>query len=61
MTETILDCCIIGAGPAGLQAGYKMAGMGMNIRLLERGQVGQFFRQFPRHRTLIPLTKCTQA
>lgn len=57
MTETILDCCIIGAGPAGLQAGYKMAGMGMNVRLLERGQVGQFFRQFPRHRTLISINK----
>ena len=57
MTDTILDCCIIGAGPAGLQAGYKMARMGMDVRLLERGQVGQFFRQFPRHRTLISINK----
>lgn len=57
MTETTLDCCIIGAGPAGLQAGYRMAKLGMSVRILERGKVGQFFRQFPRHRMLISINK----
>ena len=52
-----MDCLIVGAGPAGLQAGYLMHKRGLDVHILERGDVGQFFRQFPRHRTLISINK----
>jgi thioredoxin reductase len=52
------DYLIIGAGPAGLQLGYYMEKQQRNYLILEAGEtVGTFFRQFPRHRTLISSNK----
>lgn len=57
MTETT-DVCVIGAGPAGLQAGASLKSMGLTVRILERGPgVGTFFRRYPRHRQLISINK----
>ncbi len=59
MTSTTrpIDCLIIGAGPAGLQAAYFLNKKGLDFHILERGQVGQFFRDFPRQRNLISINK----
>lgn len=51
------DCLIIGAGPAGLQAAYFLDRKGIDLHILERGEVGQFFRDFPRQRNLISINK----
>jgi thioredoxin reductase len=53
-----MDYLVIGAGPAGLQLGYFLAKAGRDFRILEEGSTpGTFFRQFPRHRTLISINK----
>ncbi|THH38718.1 FAD-binding protein [Aliishimia ponticola] len=52
-----LDVAIIGAGPAGLQAAYSLQGRGLTVEIFERGAVGEFFRNFPRHRNLISINK----
>ncbi|AXI46766.1 pyridine nucleotide-disulfide oxidoreductase [Sulfitobacter sp. SK012] len=57
-SENILDCCVVGAGPAGLQAAYLLRKKGLRIALLERGDgVSGFFRKFPRHRNFISINK----
>lgn len=49
---------IIGAGPAGLQAGYFCEKFKMDYLILERGEnVSNFFRVFPKHRKLISINK----
>lgn len=54
----MIECCIIGSGPAGLQAGYFLKQKGIEFKILEKSNaVGHFFRQFPRHRTLISVNK----
>ena len=54
----MIECCIIGSGPAGLQAGYLLKQKGIDFRILEKsGAVSDFFRNFPRHRTLISVNK----
>lgn len=54
----VRDVCIIGSGPAGLQAGYSMQQNGIDFCLLERGpEVCEFFRVFPRHRQFISINK----
>ena len=54
----VLDVCIVGAGPAGLQAAYLLRKKGLNVCLLERGPaVSGFFRRFPRHRNFISINK----
>ncbi len=53
-----LDVCIIGSGPAGLQAAYYFAQKGMNFKILERSdRISAFLRQFPRHRQFISINK----
>ncbi|MDW3224871.1 MAG: NAD(P)-binding domain-containing protein [Paracoccaceae bacterium] len=52
------DVCVIGSGPAGLQAGYYFQKKGMDFVILERGsEVCSFFRKFPRHRQFISINK----
>ena len=54
----IIDYCIIGAGPAGLQLGHFFLHVGWDYVIFERAStVGSFFRHFPRHRRLISLNK----
>lgn len=58
MPDKILDYIIVGAGPAGLQLGYFLKEAGRDFLILEGGDsVGSFFKQFPRHRTLISANK----
>ncbi|MGB7241292.1 MAG: NAD(P)-binding domain-containing protein [Sulfitobacter sp.] len=57
-SEQVLDVCIVGSGPAGLQAGYFFKKKGVSFRILERSSaVSAFFRTFPRHRTFISINK----
>lgn len=52
------DVCVIGSGPAGLQAGYYFQKKGLDFVILERGaKVCSFFRSFPRHRQFISINK----
>jgi thioredoxin reductase len=52
------DYIILGAGPAGLQLAYFMEKAHRNYVVLEAGDTpGQFFRVFPRHRTMISTNK----
>jgi len=54
----VIECCIIGSGPAGLQAGYYFKQKGIDFQILEKSEaVCNFFRHFPRHRTLISVNK----
>ena len=49
---------IVGAGPAGLQLGYLMDRARLDYHIVERADgPGDFFRTFPRHRTLISVNK----
>lgn len=32
------DCIIVGAGPAGVAAAYRLAGAGLNVLVFERGE-----------------------
>jgi thioredoxin reductase len=49
---------ILGAGPAGLQAGYFLEKKGRDYLILEAGEApGTFFQVFPRHRKLISINK----
>jgi thioredoxin reductase len=49
---------ILGAGPAGLQMGHHLSRAGHSYLILEAGDApGTFFKQFPRHRTLISNNK----
>jgi thioredoxin reductase len=49
---------ILGAGPAGLQMGHHLSRAGHSYLILEAGDTpGTFFKQFPRHRTLLSNNK----
>jgi thioredoxin reductase len=49
---------IVGAGPAGLQAGICLQEKGADYVILERtSAVGSHFRNYPRHRQLISINK----
>ncbi len=53
-----LDVCIIGSGPAGLQAAYYFHKKGLRFRILERSdKISAFLRHFPRHRQFISINK----
>ncbi|EGD77710.1 foxred2 protein [Salpingoeca rosetta] len=50
--------CIVGAGPAGLQLGYRLQRMNISYVIYERNaRAGSFFEQYPRHRQLVSLNK----
>jgi thioredoxin reductase len=54
----MLDTLIIGAGPAGIQASYFLKQKNISHKILEKHDVpGAFFKQYPRHRTLISINK----
>ncbi|MEW2546768.1 NAD(P)-binding domain-containing protein [Streptomyces sp. NPDC047002] len=56
--EGQVDYLILGAGPAGLQAGYYLERTGRSYLIVEAGDApGTFFTAFPRHRTLISSNK----
>ncbi|MFL6196146.1 MAG: NAD(P)-binding domain-containing protein [Thermoanaerobaculia bacterium] len=49
---------ILGGGPAGLQMGHHLSRAGHSYLILEGGDApGAFFKNFPRHRTLISSNK----
>ncbi|MFJ6216215.1 NAD(P)-binding domain-containing protein [Streptomyces sp. NPDC092296] len=53
-----VEYLVIGAGPAGLQAGYFLDKAGRSYLIVEAGDApGTFFTRFPRHRTLISINK----
>lgn len=57
-TERDFDYLVLGAGPAGLQAGYYLSRAGRRYRILEAGDsAGTFFETLPRNRTLISINK----
>ncbi|XP_030304904.1 FAD-dependent oxidoreductase domain-containing protein 2 [Calypte anna] len=52
------DYCIIGAGPAGLQAAYFLQQANRDYVVFERSHApGSFFALYPRHRKLISINK----
>ncbi|MDP5138239.1 NAD(P)-binding domain-containing protein [Rheinheimera baltica] len=54
----MLDVIVIGAGPAGIQAGYFLKKKGISYEIIERNEcAGSFFRTFPRHKKLISINK----
>ena len=54
----MLEYLIIGAGPAGIQAGYYLKKSGKKFTILERlPEAGGFFRKYPLHRMLISVNK----
>src|SRR6266508_1788059 len=58
VSSPVLDCLVVGAGPAGLQLGQHLAEAGRDYLVLEAGSSpGTFFRTFPRHRRLISINK----
>ncbi|WP_158845571.1 NAD(P)-binding domain-containing protein [Saccharothrix deserti] len=57
-SDEAVDYLVIGAGPAGLQAGYFLARAGRSYLVVESGESpGTFFTRFPRHRKLISINK----
>lgn len=56
--DVLFEYLILGAGPAGLQMGHHLSRAGHSYMILEGGDSpGAFFKQFPRHRTLISSNK----
>jgi thioredoxin reductase len=56
--EERIDYLVVGAGPAGIQAGYFLERAGRDYLVVEAGPApGTFFTRFPRHRTLISINK----
>jgi len=52
------EYCIVGAGPAGVQAAYYLQRDGRDYSVFEKaGEPGTVFRVFPRHRTLLSINK----
>lgn len=52
------DYCVLGAGPAGLQAGAFLHRAGRDYEVFERAPApGSFFTRYPRHRKLISINK----
>jgi putative flavoprotein involved in K+ transport len=43
--DAVIDCAAVGAGPAGLAASAALTGHGVEHVVLERGRVGQSWRE----------------
>ena len=57
-SEQSVEYLVVGAGPAGLQAGYFLGRAGRGYLVVEAGgSPGTFFTRFPRHRKLISINK----
>jgi thioredoxin reductase len=58
ISDVSIEYLIVGAGPAGLQAGYFLGRSGRSYLVVESGNApGTFFTTFPRHRKLISINK----
>ncbi|XP_042201055.1 FAD-dependent oxidoreductase domain-containing protein 2 isoform X2 [Callorhinchus milii] len=56
--DLLLEYCVIGAGPAGLQMAYFLQRSQRHYLVLERSNIsGSFFTRYPRHRRLISINK----
>src|SRR5882757_1529701 len=56
--EERIDYLVVGAGPAGIQAGYFLDRAGRDYLVVEAGAApAGFFTRFPRHRALISINK----
>jgi putative flavoprotein involved in K+ transport len=42
--DMVIDCVVVGAGPAGLAASAALRGRGVEHVVLERGRVGESWR-----------------
>ena len=42
--QTVLDCVVVGAGPAGLAASAALSARGVGHAVLERGRPGESWR-----------------
>ena len=47
------DVIIVGSGPAGLSAGLEALASGLRYRILERGDLSETIRRYPRHKILM--------
>ena len=47
------DVVIVGSGPAGLSAGLEALRSGLRYRILERGDLSETIRRYPRHKILM--------
>jgi putative flavoprotein involved in K+ transport len=43
--DAVIDCAVVGAGPAGLAASAALSRRGVEHVILERGRVGQSWRE----------------
>ena len=43
--DTVIDCAVVGAGPAGLASSAALTRRGVEHVVLERGQIGQSWRE----------------
>ncbi len=58
MNKEYYEFIIVGAGPAGLQAGYHLEKSKQDYLILEESEKpGAFFNHYPRHRKLISINK----
>ncbi|MGE5176102.1 MAG: NAD(P)-binding domain-containing protein [Hyphomicrobiales bacterium] len=48
-----VDVIIVGSGPAGLSAGLESVRQGLSYRVLERGDLSDTIRRYPRHKILM--------
>uniref|UniRef100_A0A4D5S014 Putative conserved secreted protein n=1 Tax=Ixodes scapularis TaxID=6945 RepID=A0A4D5S014_IXOSC len=57
-STTMLDYCVIGAGPSGLQMAYFLQQSRRNYLVFEKSNMtGHFFSKYPKHRQLISINK----
>ncbi|MGE5178290.1 MAG: NAD(P)-binding domain-containing protein [Bacteroidota bacterium] len=49
----ILDVVVVGSGPAGLSAGLEALRQGLSYEVLERGDLSDTIRRYPRHKILM--------